>query len=231
MRRLIVLLLVVFAVPLAAQTVHEEMLVSTEWLGNHPEGAAVIEIGERGAYEVAHVPGAVLIETGELLTQLEDTPNELPSVEALEAVWTRAGAGNRGRIILYSRDPLLAARAWFTLDYLGHGQRTSILDGGFTRWADEGRPTSSAVYASAGVNPRSTNVVYCRTGMQASLTYFVLRYLGYAATLYDGSYVEWSGDPATAIAEVPPLGHGRPTEGDIDAYDTDPAFGLATDPR
>jgi len=28
--------------------------------------------------------------------------------------------------------------------------------------------------------------------MQASLTYFVLKYLGYDVRLYDGSYAEWS---------------------------------------
>ncbi|MBV9067874.1 MAG: hypothetical protein JO093_14215 [Acidobacteria bacterium] len=39
---------------------------------------------------------------------------------------------------------------------------------------------------------KTTNIVYCRTGMQASMTYFVLRYLGYDASLYDGSFIEWS---------------------------------------
>ncbi|HEX6158905.1 MAG TPA: rhodanese-like domain-containing protein, partial [Thermoanaerobaculia bacterium] len=48
------------------------------------------------------------------------------------------------------------------------------------------------LYHQAGVSPDSANIVYCRTGMQASLTYFVLRYLGYDATLYDGSFIEWS---------------------------------------
>lgn len=38
----------------------------------------------------------------------------------------------------------------------------------------------------------ATNIVYCRTGMQASVTYFVLRYLGYDVSLYDGSFLEWS---------------------------------------
>jgi 3-mercaptopyruvate sulfurtransferase SseA len=28
--------------------------------------------------------------------------------------------------------------------------------------------------------------------MQASMTYFVLRYLGYDVSLYDGSFIEWS---------------------------------------
>jgi len=53
------------------------------------------------------------------------------------------------------------------------------------------------LYAAAGVSERSTNVVYCRTGMEASLTYFVLKYLGYEASLYDGSYIEWAKDPNT----------------------------------
>jgi len=302
MRRLIVLLLALFAVPLAAQTVREEMLVSTEWLASHLDRVTIIEIGDRAAYDAAHIPGARLIGTAELLTQRNGTPNELPSIAALEVLFTHIGAGDRGRIVLYGRDPLLAARAWFTLDYLGHGRRAALLDGGFTRWVDEGRPTTAAVpqaqtvpfharvnaavitrikavkelvryrevlgsslvvidarpprqfrgdeagsevaraghipsavnvpwnenlttgvvprllpqrelrelYTNAGVTPKSTIVVYCRTGMQASLSYFVLRYLGYETRLYDGSYVEWSHDATAAITAT---SHIRGAEG------------------
>ena len=32
---------------------------------------------------------------------------------------------------------------------------------------------------------------YCHIGQQASLVYFIARYLGYNAKLYDGSYQEW----------------------------------------
>ncbi|MFL6440137.1 MAG: rhodanese-like domain-containing protein [Terriglobales bacterium] len=35
-------------------------------------------------------------------------------------------------------------------------------------------------------------ITYCRTGMQSSLDYFVAKYLGYAARMYDGSFYEWS---------------------------------------
>ena len=322
MRRLTVFLLALLAVPLTAQTAHE-MLVSTEWLGNHPDGITIVEIGDRATYAAGHVPGAVLIETGELLSQQEGTPNELPSIEMLEAVLTRIGVGNRGRIILYSRDPILAVRAWFTLDYLGHGQRAAVLDGGFTRWVDEARPTSSAVpamrsvpfhanvdaaaltrikamkelvrdrevrssslviidarppqqfsgaeagsavtraghipgavnvpwnenltaggvprflpeselrelYASAGVNAKSTNVVYCRTGMLSSLTYFALRYLGYDATMYDGSYLEWSRDPALPVVEPSAAEHRGQPKGHVHAHDANPVLGLPTNPR
>ena len=34
-------------------------------------------------------------------------------------------------------------------------------------------------------------VTYCRTGMQSSFTYFVAKYLGYDAAMYDGSVYEW----------------------------------------
>lgn len=43
--------------------------------------------------------------------------------------------------------------------------------------------------------------VHSRTGIQASLTYFVLKYLGYDATLYDGSSSEWSAAPETLVVE------------------------------
>jgi thiosulfate/3-mercaptopyruvate sulfurtransferase len=35
-------------------------------------------------------------------------------------------------------------------------------------------------------------VAYCMVGMRASVVYFVARYLGYDAKLYDGSIVDWS---------------------------------------
>lgn len=112
MRQLIVLLLSVFALPLAAQRIRTEMVVSPEWLASHLDRVTMIEIGDAPSYNTAHLPGARLVELTELLSQQNGTPNELPSIEELEAVFTRAGVGGRGRIILYSRDPLLAARAW-----------------------------------------------------------------------------------------------------------------------
>lgn len=45
-------------------------------------------------------------------------------------------------------------------------------------------------------------IVYCRTGMEASLPYFVLRSLGYDVRLYDGSYAEWSRDKVLPVAKL-----------------------------
>ncbi|MDZ4797649.1 MAG: rhodanese-like domain-containing protein [Bryobacteraceae bacterium] len=35
-------------------------------------------------------------------------------------------------------------------------------------------------------------VTYCHIGMQATVPYFVARYLGYSARMYDGSFQDWS---------------------------------------
>jgi thiosulfate/3-mercaptopyruvate sulfurtransferase len=48
------------------------------------------------------------------------------------------------------------------------------------------------MYAAAGAAPGRKIVSYCEVGLQASYTYFIARYLGYDAAMYDGSYSEWS---------------------------------------
>jgi len=52
--------------------------------------------------------------------------------------------------------------------------------------------TLKAMFLKAGVKPGSKVVTYCHVGQQASLLYFVSRYLGYDAQLYDGSFEDWS---------------------------------------
>lgn len=283
-RRVVLTVIVVMLPAFAAraQTVREGMLVSCEWLQAHPGAATILHVGDAAGYAAAHIPRAVLVETSSLVVQWDGVPNELPPIEDLEKVFRAAGVGTRGRIVVYSSDPLLAARAWFTLDYLGQGNRTAMLDGGLAKWTAGGYATSTEpvvpkpgsfearpapqivtriatmhelvnlrdqlgpnlmlidarspmqfcgdeagaevqhaghipgavnipyamnlasdgtfksvydlrrIYHQAGLTKDSANVVYCRTGMQASMTYFVLRYLGYESSLYDGSFIEWS---------------------------------------
>ena len=53
---------------------------------------------------------------------------------------SRAGIGADTHVIAYDfGDGSTAARVWWLLRYFGH-ERVSLLDGGFTRWAAEGRP-------------------------------------------------------------------------------------------
>jgi thiosulfate/3-mercaptopyruvate sulfurtransferase len=48
------------------------------------------------------------------------------------------------------------------------------------------------LYESLGIKPDRPVVTYCNTGMQASQSYFTLKYLGYDAHMYDGSFSQWS---------------------------------------
>ena len=48
------------------------------------------------------------------------------------------------------------------------------------------------LFESAGLTPGKTVVTYCNSGMQASQSYFTLKYLGYDVKLYDGSLGEWN---------------------------------------
>lgn len=57
-----------------------------------------------------------------------------------------------------------------------------------------------AHYADAGVKEDTTIVAYCRTGMQGSFGYLLARMQGRDAKLYDGSYLDWSSDPARPVS-------------------------------
>jgi thiosulfate/3-mercaptopyruvate sulfurtransferase len=49
-----------------------------------------------------------------------------------------------------------------------------------------------AMFREAGATPGRQVISYCGVGQQASYTYFVARYLGLDAAMYDGSMHEWS---------------------------------------
>ena len=49
------------------------------------------------------------------------------------------------------------------------------------------------IFQQAGVKQGSRVISYCHIGQQASVVYFVAKYLGYEAQVYDGSFEEWSG--------------------------------------
>lgn len=47
-------------------------------------------------------------------------------------------------------------------------------------------------FADAGVTEGQTVVTYCHIGQQATLVWFMARYLGHPARLYDGSFQDWA---------------------------------------
>jgi len=47
------------------------------------------------------------------------------------------------------------------------------------------------LFASRGIKRGQNLVTYCEVGMQASHNYFIAKYLGYDAAVYDGSIRQW----------------------------------------
>lgn len=310
---LITIASVLFLVPFQAEgqgRVHQKekppsvrsgMIVSTAWLAAHLNDPKVVILHvarARAHYDEGHIPGARFAGWAEITATRDGVPNELPPVADLQKLFERLGIGDDARIVLYGDNSgLSAARAYFTLDYLGHGGRAALLDGGLEKWKAERRAISTdmveaktarltprvrasavtnldvvrdlswtatnltspsavlidarpvdeysgtkpgdgvprgghipgaanvfwmqnvvskenpalrsvvelrRIYEKAGVQHGSTIMTYCRTGGQASYTYFTLKYLGYDVVMYDGSFFEWSnteGAPVVAGRE------------------------------
>jgi len=55
------------------------------------------------------------------------------------------------------------------------------------------------LFESKGARPGRRIVTYCRTGAEGAHAYVVARSLGYAVSLYDGSYADWSRHPELPV--------------------------------
>ena len=130
-------------------TVRSEIVVSTAWLAarlNDPKVVVLHVAREHAHYDGGHIPGARFVGWGEITATRDGVPNELAPVAELQKLFERLGIGDDTRIVLYGDNSgLSAARAYFTLDYLGHGGRAALLDGGLEKWKTERRAISTDV--------------------------------------------------------------------------------------
>ena len=268
---------------ISAKSDKHDFIVSTAWLSEHLKDSNIvlIEIGQKAGYDKEHIPGAVFMTRDEISTPRgSGLTLQVPSMEKLINSFEKAGVSNNSRIILYYGNDWVTptARFYLTLDYMGLGENTSILDGGLPEWKKENLPVTSEktkikkgkitithpnkddvvdvnyveknlsnpkiqvvdartenfysgvdtsygrpghisgatnipfttlttenppymfkskddlekIYSDANVSSDKTIVCYCHIGQQASLVYFIAKYLGYKAKLYDGSYQEWN---------------------------------------
>lgn len=126
---------------------NETMLVTTDQLArrlNDPR-LVVIHVGrDRASYDAGHIPGAAFLPLTSIVTEVNGLPNELPAPEALEAAFEMVGVSDHSRVVLYGDlAGLAAARAFFTLDYLGKTD-AALLDGGLEQWRAENRQVETA---------------------------------------------------------------------------------------
>lgn len=160
----------------APRFLHPDQLVSTDWLAAHLEDPTLrlfdcttyllyetgtgrpyrVESG-RADYDKGHIPGSGFLD---LQAELSDTTARtnfmmLPFEELARRVAAK-GIGEGTRVVLYARkNQQWATRVWWMLRSIGF-DAAAILDGGFDRWAAEGRPlsTTPTVYAPARLSPR-----------------------------------------------------------------------------
>jgi thiosulfate/3-mercaptopyruvate sulfurtransferase len=137
----------------AAASTRTDMLVSSDWLAAHLADPNIVILhvaGNRKAYDAGHIPGARFVAQTDIAITRDGIPNELPDTETLVKVFEAAGVSDNQRVIIYSDASVLpATRTYFTLDYLGHGDKTALLDGGLKKWQGEGRTLTTAVPAVA----------------------------------------------------------------------------------
>lgn len=155
LRTLILALIAMTQAPLvtaqnnAGPKLRPEMLVTTAWLAEKLSEPDVIVLCINSTpefYSKGHIPGARQIKLENIAVTRDGIPNELPPVETLQHVFEAAGVSNSSRVVLYGeRSNLLAARAYFTLDYLGVAARVALLDGGLEKWIAERRPVSTEI--------------------------------------------------------------------------------------
>lgn len=114
--------------------------------------------GGREAFEAGHIPGAVHSDYAAdgWRAKIGNAPGMLPSAEHLAALAGKLGIKPHDDVVIVSAgtaptDFAAAARVYWTLKFIGHGQQ-AILDGGFKGWTrDPKRPVEKG-----SSQPRST---------------------------------------------------------------------------
>lgn len=129
-------------------------------------GVVLLHIGERADYKAGHIPGARFLPYEAISTPHGDgLMLELPPPARLDSLFESLGVSDGTRIVLYWAKDWYSptTRVFLTLDYLGLGDRTSILDGGFAAWAASGGPVTTevapVVRGTLTVHPRPDVIV------------------------------------------------------------------------
>ncbi|NIR43316.1 MAG: sulfurtransferase [Gemmatimonadetes bacterium] len=139
-----------------------DMVVSVDWLAEHldDENLVLLHLGNRERYEGAHIPGARYVLYSAISQSSDEGLRlEMPPVDQLRSAFEELGVSDDSRIVLYFADGwvTLTTRVYLTLEYLGLGARTSVLDGGIDAWRAAGHPVSRDVPTAASrgsITPR-----------------------------------------------------------------------------
>jgi thiosulfate/3-mercaptopyruvate sulfurtransferase len=144
-------------------------LVTTDWLADHlrDENKCVVDIrgyvkktdlgsgrqkaeylGARDEYEDAHIPGAVYVDwTRDITDPYDPVPAQIAPPNRFAEAMGSIGIGDDTHVVVYDHaGGQFATRLWWALTFYGH-DAVSVLDGGWTKWSAEGRPTTTGIPA------------------------------------------------------------------------------------
>lgn len=174
-------------------------LVATEELARHPEWRLFDcrhdllkpELGEQ-QYRVAHIPGAAFAHLDRDLSAPKSGTNgrhPLPEPKVFIAWLGRQGLKPTDTIVCYDGGSgTMAARLWWMLRWVGH-EAVAVLDGGYAKWVEEGRPVNANVPAF----PATQYPGRVRPEMAVDVGY-VQSHLGQATLLDARAPARWRGD-------------------------------------
>lgn len=127
------------------------ILVDADWVNRQNEEGDIIifHISREENYNKEHIPGATFISHREYTFDDEekDLVFDRPSDSVLKDLFEAKGVGNDKEVVIYTNENWipLVTRLYFTLDYLGHGDKTHILDGGLAAWKASGYEVTAEV--------------------------------------------------------------------------------------
>lgn len=125
---------------------HPEYLVDTAWVAAHLDDPMVriVESDEDYLlYDTGHIPGAVKVDW--FTTLQHPLRRDFLSKEDFEKLCSELGIANDTTVVFYGdKSNWFACYAFWLFSYYGH-QNLKIMDGGRTKWQQEGRPISKEI--------------------------------------------------------------------------------------
>ena len=160
------------------------VLVSVDWLAEHLQDSSIVllHVGMPSARSSGEfIPRARFMNYQEIVQVRDGLIVEMPPVDELIEPFEVAGVSDASLVVLYGSPAHLPARAYVTLDYLGHGARTVVLAGGLEAWKAANHP----VEATPAQGPRGLFTPITRDDVLVSAEWIEERLFGPEIALID----------------------------------------------
>ena len=113
------------------------LLCETNELARHltDPDLIIVDLCRDEIFDRYHIPGAIHVRPAELISGIRPATGTLPSLERLNALFSRLGYATHKHILAYDDEGGgWAGRFIWTLDIIGH-EHSSLLNGGLIAWA------------------------------------------------------------------------------------------------